>query len=298
MVFAAPGSEIVVTPYVSTANFIAEPTFIEVDNLVYGGTTAQNTDRLNDILIRGSQILSDFCSQPLHAHYHSQNVIMKTRSSGNFSWHPDHNPVQLISSFGYASLLSTTGATTFTSGSVAGAWIVNGTQVYVPFSPGSNAWSTIQFGAPGGEYYTQWTYVAGYPVTTLAAAASVGASSITVADPTGLAVGSILRLYEPGVGEAVTIGSTYVAGSTTVPTTTPLVNNHTAGCEATMMPSSIRQALINYASAMLMRPDATSEDQWPDLHVGISTRADDARKDGTGLVAEAYRLMRQFLRVR
>jgi hypothetical protein len=83
-----------------------------------------------------------------------------------------------------------------------------------------------------------------------------------------------------------------------VPLNAPLVNAHAAGVTVSAIPSSIQLAVVYYTCALLMRPDARAEDQFPDTRTGITTRSEDARRDGTGLVAEAYRQMRSYSRVR
>jgi hypothetical protein len=140
--------------------------------------------------------------------------------------------------------------------------------------------------------YTTWTYVAGYVTTLLAAGATAGATSLTVKDPTGIIAGDVLRIWEPGVEEAVTVANSYLPGSTTVPLTAALTNTHTAAAGISQLPADAQQAVVNYTCALLLRPDTAAEDAFPDAKVGVSTRTADSRKDGSGLVAEAVRLLR------
>lgn len=287
--------------------FLAYPTYMELDNLVSGlmGTyaAAANTNELTNIAVRASQWASDVCNVPLHAHTRQENARLRASRDGTLSFHPADNPVKTVTavSYGYtgsANLMAITDLSTL--------WIEEGAQVLLGFAPMSTKYNSIQFGPPStsSELYTSWTYTAGYCNTLLASATTAGATSITVADPTGLVAGDVLRVWDPidtaGIGgeEACQIAGTYVTGSTTVPLVSALTYAHHAASLVSEMPSDIQTAVVFYMCAMLSRPDSVAEDSFPDLRSGISTRAQDTRQLATGLIAEAYRNLRTYTRTR
>jgi hypothetical protein len=144
--------------------------------------------------------------------------------------------------------------------------------------------------------YIEWSYVAGYPSTYFSSAAASGASSVTVADPAGILPGDVLRIYDPGQSEALTVAGTYVPALPTVPATPasiPLAAatayEHVAGTGATGMPRKILQAVIAYGVALLMREDVAAEE--PASPFGPAARTAGSSQRGgqaAGLVNDAY----------
>ena len=278
-------------PYLTTATFKAYPTYLDLQNLVSGDSNAAHQDaELYNMLLRATNWAIGQCNQPLHAHARTENRRLRPDRQGRLKWHPSDNPVKQLTALSYGYLPNALTAVA----DLTGVWIESDRQIVFPLAPLSPQWGALQFGPPPGqaEVYTTWTYVAGYVVTTLAGAANAGLSSLTVKDPTGIVAGDTLRIWEPGVEEAVTVAGSYIAGSTTVPLTANLANSHTSGAGISQLPADAQQAVVNYTCALLLRPDTTKEDAFPDANVSVSTRTDDSRKDGTGLVAEAIRLLR------
>lgn len=293
------GAELVTVPYVTTATFAAYPSYAELDNLVTGIISqSANLAELNNELIRASQWATDQANVPLHAHIKVENKVLRCQPNGSISFHPAHNPVKLVTALQYAWDLT---AVPVTVADLTGQWIEESAQVNLAFPAMSTSLNNIQFGPPAGTsspLYTTWTYQAGYVNTTLAASSLANATSVTVTDPTGIVPGDRLRVWEPGVEEACTVGAAYVTGSTTVPLVSGLTNAHVAGAGLSAIPGSIQLAVIYYTCALLMRPDSRTEDQFPDARTGITTRSEDARRDGSGLISEAYRQIRSYMRVR
>ncbi|MEM4408425.1 MAG: phage tail tube protein, partial [Candidatus Caldarchaeum sp.] len=84
--------------------------------------------------------------------------------------------------------------------------------------------------ALGKDYTTAGTTVGGGANTTLAAGASAGATSITVASASGIAAGDYLQIGTGTTQEVVQVDSSYTTG-TTIPlaSTTPLRFSHASG---------------------------------------------------------------------
>jgi hypothetical protein len=278
-------------PYLTVAAFKAYPTYLDLQNLVSGDSVAAHQDaELYNMLLRATNWAIGQCNQPLHAHINVENRRLRPDRQGRLKWHPSDNPVKQVTALSYGYLPNALMPVT----DLSGTWTEANRQIVFPLAPLTPQFGAIQFGTPAGqaEVYTTWTYIAGYVVTTLAAGVAAGASSLTVKDATGLVAGDVLRIWEPGVEEAVTVANSYVAGSTTVPLTAALANTHATGAGISQLPADAQQAIVNYTVALLLRPDTSREDAFPDAKVGASTRTEDSRKDGSGLVAEAVRLLR------
>jgi len=293
-------------PYVTASSFKAYPTFIPLTNLRPGDVVAADQDaQLTNMLLTASQWADDQCAMgtpggSICAHLQTDNVRLRISRAGRISHHADHSPVTALVSLAMGP--SPDSLTPLTD--LSNLWIEDGAQIVgYPAGAAAPALNALQFGAPvtSGEIFCRWTYVAGFVSTLLAGAVIAGATSCTVTDPTGIVAGTVLRVWDPGVEEAVTVSSAYVPGSTSVPITGTFANAHNpagAAIGVSNLPSTVRQAVIFYTMAMLMRPDEGVSDSFPDSRVSPSIRADDSRKDGTGLVTEAIRLLQDYNRVR
>lgn len=293
-------------PYVTPASFKAYPTYIPLTQLRPGDSVAADQDaQLNSMLLTASQWADDQCAMgtpggSISAHVQVDNVRLRLSRSGRISYHADHSPVTALT--GLAMGPSPDSLTALTD--LTNLWIEDGVQIVgYPAGAAAPALNALQFGAPvtSGEIFTRWTYVAGFVSTLLAAPVLAGAASCTVTDPTGIVAGTVLRVWDPGSEEAVTVGPGYVAGSTTVPIVGTFAKAHdptATPISVSNLPTTVRQAVIFYTMALLMRPDEGVGDAFPDSRVSPSIRADDSRKDGSGLVTEAIRLLQDYNRVR
>lgn len=293
-----------ITPYVSAAYFRAHPTYLDLDDLRYGDpSSADQTAQLTDLLLMSSAWADGYCEQPLSAHQNVQKLRTRFSRDGTLKIHPDHTPVITVSSLGYG--YTPTSLTTYTNPTV---WSEDERNLVIQIASATGPWSgSLQFGIPASGYpvYTQVTYTAGFVATTLNAASNAGVSSLLVADPTGIQPGGVYRVWEPGAEESVAVASSFVPPAvtvppvpTSVPLATPTLFAHTAGQDFTNMEHDTRLAIVNYTVAQLLRPDTSSEDAYPDTRMASGTRQTDSRKDGSGLIDEAERLLERFRRTR
>jgi hypothetical protein len=280
-------------PYVSVAEFRAHPTFLDTRNLRTGGTAEEQDAALYNALLTASSWADDQVNMPLRAHVRTENVRLVPARNGQIRYHPEHAPVITVTGM-------STGATPEELDAVSEpqVWTEADGRIIVAFSPGGGpGLSSLQFGsaAPGGELLVAWTYVAGYPTTQLTAPAAAGANSLTVRDATGITTGAVLRLWTPGLEEAVTV--TAVTGNV-LTVAGSLANDHAVEDTISSLPTTARQAVINYATAELMRPAPMAEQtrQGP----AISSTANDRRRTsgGVDLIKRAERLLMPFERIR
>lgn len=292
------------TPYVSAAAFRAHPTYLDTDGLrVDTIDGADQTAELTNILLMASAWADNEADQPLGAHLYTQYQRVRCDRSGMVRLHADHTPALAVVSLGYG-----LAPQTLTTLANPQAWIEAGANLVLTLGATNGAWTgSLQFGSPasGSEVFAQTSLVSGWVATQLTADALVGATSITVADPTGLLPGSTYRIWEPGTEETVTVSSLWAAPApTTTPTPTavtlasPTLFAHTTGHDLSSMPADLRLAVTMYATALLMRPDSTAEDEYPDTALSSNTRAKDPRRTGAGLISEARKIVSSYARIR
>lgn len=291
-------------PYVSAAAFKAHPTYLDLDDLRSGSASdADQTAELVNLLLMASDWADNRANQNLGAHTVVQNCRARIDRYGNLKIHADSSPVLSVTSVAYG--WSPTALTTI---SPVSAWVEDGRQIVIPLGGAGGAWSgSLQFGspAPGGEVFVQLVYVAGWVASQLSAATLAGATTLTVADPTGIVPGGMYRVWEPGSEEDVTVSPSWTPPAASVPIVpgpvtlaSPTVFGHAAAQDFSGMPSDMRLAVTNYAVSALMRPDTAREDSYPDTSLSAGTRQTDPRQDGSGLVSEAERILSRYQRVR
>jgi hypothetical protein len=98
----------------------------------------------------------------------------------------------------------------------------------------------------------QYTYVNGYPNTTLSADASAGANYIGVKNVTGM-VNQTITIYDNDLTEEVLISS---VSNGTVNLAAPLQFSHTSGVAVSALPDSVKQAAIILTSYFIQERGA------------------------------------------
>lgn len=293
-------------PYVSAAAFQAHPTYLDVDDLRSGSSLeSDQIAELTNVLLMASVWADDTAMQPLGAHVVVQNTRARCDRAGVLKFHLDNGPFLSLVQIGYGQT-----PTALTVLSSPQAWVQNNS-LCVQIGGGGSAWSgSLQFGAPssGSELWVQAVYLAGLVSTQLTADAALGATTLTVADPTGIRPGAQYRIWEPGCEETVTVSTSWTPPTAVVPPgavypasvilAAPTLFAHTATQDFAEWPSILRLAVINYAVSQLMRPDTAAEDSYPDTKLSPGTRQSDPRRDGSGLVVEAERIIARHMRVR
>ncbi|MFE9448270.1 hypothetical protein [Streptomyces sp. NPDC006739] len=288
----------------SAASFKAHPTYLDLDDLRSGSNLdSDQTAELVNLLLMASDWADNRAGQNLGAHVVTQRCRARFGRDGSLKVHADNTPVISVLSVGYGYT-----PTALTTVDASSAWVEDGSQIVIPLGGATGPWSgSLQFGSPvgGGEVYVQLVYVACWVATALSQNAAVSANTLTVADPTGIVPGGSYRIWDPGYEEDVTVSATWTPPAASVPVVptavtlaAPTVYAHAAGHDVSGMPSDMRLAVTNYAVSALMRPDTASEDSYPDTALSSGTRQKDPRRDGSGLVKEAERILSRYSRVR
>lgn len=244
------------TPYLTPAEYLAAPTGVDANDLVPGGTTQANTAALVDVIGRASSWADQICHQVLACTQETEVKELSTDRFGSWRVAPTQWPA--------VDLLAATwqpAGSTFVSTLSVGTAIIEKQRITIPGTGllGSSSVGPLQFGA-GGFHTRGWltfTYLAGYPNTTLSGNVSAGATSITVTSAlgiygqqTGLQVttGTNLTIYDGALTEQVQV--TAVNGST-LTLSAALVNAHNSGVSVSAFPAAIKQAVISLTSALI-----------------------------------------------
>lgn len=306
---ASPLEEPLLTvPYVGVAEFRASPTWVDTDDLIQAGNQAAQDAELYNVLLKASGWAWSICEQPLHAHMVTQNLRCRVNKYGQVFIHPDNTPIRYPTGIAFGpdpKLMSVLADLT-------GVWIENARGLVVSLIPnGGLNLGSLQFGSvppPVMETYVTIQYVAGYGNTYLTAPATATQTTLTVADPTGFVApqtslfgnqvgGSIARIWEPGLEEAVKVDQTYVAGASPLKLASALASNHAAGVQVSEFPPEVRQAVIALAVALLVRDDASKKAPFPGSPGPTARRAAGKGQAG-GMIEEAERLLGPFRRTR
>jgi hypothetical protein len=297
-VLVPPASAVLSRPYVTPGMFRAYPTWLDLDDLIPGGTDAVQDDALWDVLLQASDwavgVVDDM---RLDAHWVQGETTRGTVRNGRVSIQPLDVPLRAITALSWGCDPSGMQAVTLPDPSM---WIEDGRRV--SWSPGGGVAQfrgpAIQFGARGrlsGPVFVNWSYVAGWPSAILSAPLAAGAMTVTVADPTGILPGDVLRIYDPGQSEGLTVASAYVPALPTIPptvTAVPLAAGaryaHQLHTGITGMPRKILQSVIAYAVALLMREDVSEEEPASGFGPAARSTAGGRGGIGSGLINDAY----------
>jgi hypothetical protein len=298
-------------PYVTAAAFRAHPTYLDLLNLrSQDPNLADQSAELFNVLLMASREADNYLEfgEPdgtLAAHVKTENKQLIVGRDGLLRFHPAHKPVVSVASIAYG----TTFSNSLTVVQNPTVWIEGGANIVADLGRNVTYCSGWPQPFTRTRLYTTWIYTAGYVNTLLGATATAGATSITVTDPTGITGGTAntpatsLRIWDPGAEETVTVASTYVDGSTTVPLTGALVGTHTFSAASPIgvsaLPAELHLAITQWATALLLRPSSKSTSQFKGSPMKLSTAGDDdAYGDASGLVKAAKEALEPYHRIR
>lgn len=292
-------------PYVTTASFKAYPTFLDLQNLRSGNNVAadQDAELFNELLKSAAWV--DNVTQmsagdgTLSAHSRVENTRLRVARDGRISYHPDHNPVTAVTALSLGTSPNQLAPVT----DLTNLWVEDGVQIVGwPGGGAAPGMAALQFGAPvtTNDVYAQWTYTAGYANTLLGAAVLAGVSAITVADATGITKGTVLRIWDPGKEEAVTVSAAYVGG-TALPLTAGLKNAHDPAATpigVSAVPADVHLASILHTCHLLQRPDSDAEDTYEGTTARPNAGTGGTGRSGSRFLADALALLGPYSRTR
>jgi len=246
-------------PLLTPQEYNSAPTAMDVANLVSGGSQANST-ALVETIARASSWVDQYVmgsTGTLAATLNTESYRIWSSRDLTLKIHPRFWPILEVDSFSYAP----TGGYGFSNAAsitpAGNIWIepqefvvnLNAGGIF-GFNTAFNGFGGIGV-APCQEYYCTWSYVNGFPLSTLTASVAAGANSITPESVIGMYPGSTLTLYDLPNDEQIQIASTYVPGTATVPLAGTTAYTHAAGVMVTNLPPAVKQAAILATTAFI-----------------------------------------------
>jgi hypothetical protein len=241
----------VYTNYITPAEYLAEPTGVDVSQLVpKNSSPATQTAALTRVIGRASSWADRICHQVLAATSDVQSGEYRVWTDGTIRVPVENTPLIQVTNVNVGQFAGTLAALTDLSGCRLGKKVVripvfNAPSMMIPVTASS---------ARRGWLFADVTYVNGYAHTVTTLAAAAGASSVTVLNPLGIFPGLPVTIYDGASGglltEQNTVAPTYVSGNV-IPLAAPLANAHTAGVSVSAMPPFVREAVISLTSALV-----------------------------------------------
>jgi len=245
-------TEGVVEPYVSLDEVKFSPTAAVVDftNLIPNSSQAVQDRALYELIVRASSKADNFCYGKLgtlNATSNTEQGWYRPNRSGNIVIGPSFTPILAVTDFqtgwGPGSGLQ---EITLSSSNC----FIDRDQFWIT-APSTLGLYFGSLGIAGGrwgyqtEMLCQWTYVNGWANTFTTSTSAVGATSITVSDPTGIYPGMHITIWDGQMDEYVQVSSSYATGSSTITLTNPLAFKHGSGVSVSSIPASVKQAVIH-----------------------------------------------------
>lgn len=245
-------TQLISVPYLTLEEYKNAPTAIDINNLVYNSQDPEVQDaELRNVIARASSWADTYCNQVLGATLETEQQRSRVSTDGSIRFHPRFSPIVALTNFeyGYPTNMANLGDCSI-------AWIED-QEIIIPNAQ-LGTWTSqgpLSFGSynggPGNQMFLRYTYVAGYTNTVTETPSIVGATQLTVHDGTGIVPGQMLQIYDSLNTERVTVASTYVFGSTTVPLTRPMVYAHAADVSVSALPPAIKEAVLLITTAFL-----------------------------------------------
>lgn len=247
-------------PYLTPAEYLAEPTGVDVSQLLpqVSNAAAQNAALVRQIQ-RASSWADQYVRKVLAATSDIQSGEYRIFRDGTIRVPVDNTPLIQVTavSLGYAANAMAPMADL--SGLRLGRKVVRipvttvGGQTF-PRSPVSPA--------ACGSVFADVTYINGYAHGVTTAGSAAGDIMLQVDNPAGIVPGLQMTVYDGAANgantEQVVVGPSYLYGSNFVPLAAQMGKGHPAGCSVSALPPFVRQAVISMTSFLIKTRGADS----------------------------------------
>jgi hypothetical protein len=243
------------TPYLTPAEYLAEPTGVDVSQLIPGANAAAQNAVLTRVIGRASSFADNYCRKILAATTDVQSDEYRVFTDGTIRVPVDNTPLIQVTNVNIGLVAGQLATLTDLSKCRLGKKVVRIPTAQVSASSLLTPWASAVL-ARRGSMFADVTYVNGYAHAQTATGSSAGAASIQVTG-TGLGIvpGLPLTVYDGAANgantEQVIVGASYVYGSSTVPLASPALFAHGAGASVSALPGFVREAVICLTSALI-----------------------------------------------
>lgn len=262
-------------PYITLAELKRSPVYNQLKHPTPNASPAERDAFLQWVIADVSSMMNDAANQNLAATVDNETDEVVVDHRGNVNVHCRSNPIIEVLSVAFGRDVYNLQAVTDLTHLKLNPWSFT-----VPRGAGLS-WCR------GTRLEAEWTYVNGYPVTTLTVAANQGDTSITVADTTGVQPNKTILTIEDGLYlEKVT--PTAVNGS--VLTVPALQFAHQVGVGVTALPGTLKAIALLLISRM--------HDTWA-LTMGSITSDGSGAKNNDArprIMCEAAEMLQPYIR--
>lgn len=263
--------------YLTIEEYRAAPTALATNNLVPGKDQATQDNELAAIIKRASTFLDNTARQKLYATSARQNEQVRIKD-GYFVLRAYQDRVKSIDAFSWGA--TPTSLTAAATPIPTSSYFVEENRVlFIAGAPGVQWVGSLNMLATpiSGSVWASWMYTAGWFTTRLAAPAIVGATTVTVEDPTGIQPGAYLRLIDGARVADAQVSPSYTPGSATVQLFSALLEAFPAGAGFTEVEGDAKEACILATShyikdrksgGFVMAGQSATVDQTTDAQLG------------------------------
>jgi hypothetical protein len=233
-------------PYLTVDEYRRAPTGVDLVGLS-PGTGAQRDAELANIIARASGLVNTVAFQNLAATSDTEQTRARMNRAGEITVQTRNWPIQDVQSVFFGPQPNELAQMDLTN-----LWIEDSSFTLAPPSLGlTSSQGALQFPmvGPSARGFAKYTYTNGWPCTTLANAPAQGATSIQVADKTGIHANTKLTIYDAANTETVTVTVEPVSTTLTV-SATQFAHTNT-GVSVTSLPPAIKEAAILMVSALI-----------------------------------------------
>jgi hypothetical protein len=243
------------TPYLTPAEYLAEPTGVDVSALSPGANSAAQTAVLTRVIGRASSWADQYCRKVLAATLDVQSGEYRVFPDSTIRVPVDNTPLIQVTNVNIGLMAGQLVALTDLSTCRLGKKVVRIPTAQIQTLSVLTPWDNAVL-ARRGSLFADVTYVNGFAHGLTATSSLAGATSIQV-NNTGLGIvpGLALTIYDGAANgantEQVIVGPGYTFGSSTVPLASPTLYAHGAGCSVSALPGFAREAVICFTSALI-----------------------------------------------
>lgn len=240
--------------YLTPAEYLAEPTGVDVTQLLPGvSTVAAQTAVLTRVIGRASSWADQWCRKILAATLDVQSGEYRVFNDGTIRVPVDNTPLIQVTNVALGAVAGQLANLPDLSRCRLGKKVVRIPTAGRPLPPSPQLAAAC---ARQGWLFADVTYVNGYAHAQTVATAPAGTMILQVSGSgLGIVPGLSLTVYDGAANgvntEQVVVGSSYQFGSQFVPLAAPTQYPHGVGCSVSALPGFVREAVICFTSALI-----------------------------------------------